>query len=68
MAEPVPLRRVRLERCWSQSELAERAGVSPATVSYCERGATPSPRIQRAIAAALNVSPQELWSIDRDRS
>lgn len=68
MDKAVPLRRARLARCLSQTELAERAGVSPATVSYCERGATPSPRIQRALAGALNVSPQHLWPVGGDRS
>ena len=55
------LRRVRLERFLSQSELARRAGVRPATITRLENRTTvPSMRTVRAVAEALGVEPHDL--------
>lgn len=45
----------RLERGWSQDELAENAGVSRPTVSRVELGHEPSMRTARKLAAALGL-------------
>lgn len=46
----------RLERGWSQDELAEKADVSRPTVSRVERGDDPSMRTMRKLAIALGLS------------
>jgi transcriptional regulator with XRE-family HTH domain len=45
-----------------QTELAERAGISPSTLSQIESGRVPKPHIGtlRKIARALEVAPQDL--------
>ncbi len=45
---------------WSQEELAERAGVSRATIYKAEGGAGVAPKTGRALAEALGVEPEEL--------
>lgn len=63
------LRRKRLERAISLSELARRSGVSKATVSGLERGAgNPSVDTVWALAEALNVSFGELFADDEGQS
>ncbi|MEP6639559.1 MAG: helix-turn-helix domain-containing protein [Chloroflexota bacterium] len=51
------VRAVRLKRRWRQSDLAARAGVSPATISRVERGHVDSLSLRtiRRIAAGLDV-------------
>jgi transcriptional regulator with XRE-family HTH domain len=46
----------RLERGWSQSELAAEAGVSRPTVSRVELGDEPSMRTVRKLTAALGLT------------
>lgn len=46
----------RLERGWSQDELAEQADLSRPTVSRVERGEDPSMRTARKLAMALDLS------------
>jgi transcriptional regulator with XRE-family HTH domain len=59
------LRRFRVERFLSQRELARQAGLHPITLVRLEAGATaPSTRTVRALAAALNVGPRELTSLE----
>lgn len=55
----------RLERGWSQSELAEEAGVSRPTVSRIELGEEPSMRTARRLAAALGLT-LEIGSVKGD--
>lgn len=58
------LKALRQARGWSQKELAERAGVTQAMVSYFERD-QPAPKgltTARQLAAALKVSVDELWA------
>jgi transcriptional regulator with XRE-family HTH domain len=53
-------------RCLSQKELAKAARVSKATVSGIVTGVrSPSPRVRRQIAEALQVSPQVLFPMRR---
>ena len=56
-----PLRELRAQRLLTIRELARLAGVAPTTVHEIELGAlTPGPRIIRRIAAALEVTPDEV--------
>src|SRR5918998_5026281 len=53
---------LREEQALTQSELAERARISPSTLSQIESGRVPRPHVGtiRKIARALNVEPQDL--------
>ncbi len=51
---------MREHRFWSQEELAERAGVSRATIYKAEGGAGVAPKTGRALAEALGVPPEDL--------
>lgn len=63
MAFAETLRRLRLERGWSQEELAKRAGFGVITIVRYENGATaPYARSVRALAAALGVESLDLAS------
>jgi transcriptional regulator with XRE-family HTH domain len=55
------LRELRNERFLSRSELAEKAGVSPATIATLEERNHPAQRRTiRKLADALGVDPHEL--------
>jgi transcriptional regulator with XRE-family HTH domain len=55
------LRELRDRASLSQEELAERAGVSRATIADLERGRrTAQPKTRRKLAEALGVAPHEL--------
>ena len=55
------LRRLRLEAALTQRELAERAGVTPHTVSDLEQQLVKArPSTMRKLAAALHVEPRDL--------
>jgi transcriptional regulator with XRE-family HTH domain len=59
------LRRLRLERYWSQADLGKAAGVHKATIMRIERGGyVPQLRTIRALADALGVPPTELATPD----
>jgi len=63
MAFSETLRRLRLERFYSQAELARRSGLHALTITRLENGRTaPSTRTVRALAAALEVAPIDLAS------
>lgn len=73
--DPAALRRLRRARRLSQDELAGRAGVPRTHVIRWERGAKPTekavaplPANLVALAAALDVSPHELTTIDPDQA
>jgi transcriptional regulator with XRE-family HTH domain len=53
---------IRRWRMWTQGDLADRAGVSPTTVSGIENGKIDRPHFGtiRKLAGALGVSPEEL--------
>ena len=61
------LREWRRERLLTSNELAEKAGVSPATIWRIEAGSTTTVRIKtiRKIAAALGVEPREIAEFTR---
>ena len=59
------VRSLRLERDWSQPELARRSSLSNAMVSMVERGErTPSLEALAALASALEVDPSALLALD----
>lgn len=50
------LRRLRLERAYTQAELAERAHIVPSTLYRIESGeSVPGPRTVRSLARALGL-------------
>jgi transcriptional regulator with XRE-family HTH domain len=62
---PQNLRRLRLERFFSQAELGRRAHVHAVTIARLEAGVwPPTMRTVRQLAEALGVNPLELASPD----
>jgi transcriptional regulator with XRE-family HTH domain len=58
---PLPsLKRIRLQKSFSQADLAQAAGIAPRTVTYAERGYGVSLRTTRKLAEVLGVEPDEL--------
>ncbi len=63
------LREYRLKKHWTQKRLAERIGVSEATISKYESNQVPPPfEKMRAIAVALNVSADILFGLEPHRT
>jgi transcriptional regulator with XRE-family HTH domain len=54
------VRRLRLDKAWSQEKLADEAGVSLRTVQRVEADGVAAHRSCRAIAKALGVDPAEM--------
>ena len=54
---------LREEQALTQADLAERARISPSTLSQIESGRVPRPHVGtvRKIARSLGVEPQDLW-------
>jgi len=52
---PLLIQKLRLQRGWSQEQLAELAGLSARTIQRIERGQNPSAESLKAIAAVLEV-------------
>ena len=59
------IERLRLDRSWTQAELARRAGISPNTVQNFESGRSrwPSPLILGRLAGALDLSRAEVLGL-----
>ncbi len=49
------VKKLRLQRGWSQEQLAEMAGVTPRTIQRIERGQKPSLETARALASVFEV-------------
>ena len=49
------IRKLRLQRGWTQSQLAEMAGVTPRTILRIEQGQNPSLETCRALASVFEV-------------
>lgn len=63
---PVPLATLRKRRLLTQRALADKAGVTQATLVALERGrATPRIQTMEKIAAALDVDPMEISEFNR---
>ena len=52
---PLLIQKLRLQRGWSQEQLAEVAGLSVRTIQRIERGQTPSAESLKALAAVLEA-------------
>jgi len=57
---PLLIQKLRLQRGWSQEQLAELAGLSVRTIQRIERGHNPSAESLKAVAAVLEVDFAEL--------
>ncbi|TVZ40804.1 2TM domain-containing protein [Alteromonadaceae bacterium 2753L.S.0a.02] len=57
------IKQLRLQRAWSQEQLAEAAGVSVRTVQRVENGATPGLETLKALAAVYDVTVDELRGV-----
>ena len=53
---PLLIQKLRLQRGWSQEQLAEITGLSVRTIQRIERGQTPSAESLKALAAVLEVN------------
>lgn len=51
----------------SPNSLASRAEVSGKTIRMAEAGWLPTPRVQFQIAAVFDLTPLELWPLERQR-
>ncbi len=60
------LRRLRLQKDLTQTQLAEATGVSRQTINYIERGRTTNPAsgIVAKLAAALDTTMEELMGVE----
>ena len=69
MKTPEKLREARLNRGYSQLELAELAGVSQASIAMIETGArkNPHPRTLRKLAGALDIAVRDLRDDPEER-
>jgi len=63
MALSQKLKELRVERNWTQQELARRAGVSRQSISYYEQQdrERPTADILLSVARAFNIKPEELY-------
>ncbi|BDG04956.1 helix-turn-helix domain-containing protein [Anaeromyxobacter oryzae] len=57
-----PVRRLREARGWAQFKLAVESGLSIGTIAAAERWGLMTPRTVRRLAAAFQVSEEELHS------
>ena len=64
--QQVIVRKLRLQRGWSQDQLAELTGLSVRTVQRLERGNTPSLESARALAAVFEVDIATFQTEDTD--
>jgi len=63
---PEKIKHFRKSNGWSQELLAKASGLSLRTIQRAEKDGNSSAETQLALAAALNVSPQELFSISKN--
>lgn len=63
------IKMIRKERNLTQEQLAERVDIGTPNISYIETGKfAPSIETMQKIAAALNVTPRELYDFDDFRN
>ncbi|WP_300527855.1 helix-turn-helix transcriptional regulator [Maricaulis sp.] len=60
MGQMTGLKSLRLEKGWSQEQLAEISGLSERTIQRAERGETPSLETLRALAASFELTSGQL--------
>ena len=66
MSDTNKFRALRLQRAWSQEQLAELTGLSTRTVQRIENGESPSLETLSALAAVFEVSVTELSTPEND--
>ena len=54
------IRKLRLEKCWSQEQLAEFSGLSVRTIQRVERGQKPSLETLKSLAAVFEIDANDL--------
>jgi len=60
------LRKLRLEKGWSQEQLAEISGISARTIQRLEKGERPGMETLKALAAGFDMSVSELQMATMD--
>lgn len=63
-----PLTKIREKQALTQSELAEKSGVSVRTIQRIEAGAIPKGHTLKSLALALEINPFELHDLDEDKN
>jgi DNA-binding XRE family transcriptional regulator len=58
---------LRINAGLSREDLAARIQVGRETIRLAEAGFVPTPRIQFLIAAAFELSPLDIWPIERQK-
>ena len=58
------VRKLRLEKCWSQEQLAELSGLSVRTIQRIERGQKPSLETLKSLAAVFEIDASDLTMED----
>lgn len=61
------LQELRINRGLSPNDLAHATGVSAGSIRLAERGFTPGPRIQFAIASYFGEQPLHIWPLPVQR-
>jgi transcriptional regulator with XRE-family HTH domain len=60
------IKKLRIAKGWSQEQLGEASGLSLRTIQRLENGGNAAIESVRALAAALDVDPNDLISIEKD--
>lgn len=60
------LKRIRIEKSFSQADLAQAADVSHRTITYAEAGYAVTLKTTRKLAQALGVTPNDLRAETED--
>lgn len=63
-APNIRLKELRINAGLSPNDLAYRAGTTGNTIRLAEKGFTPGPRIQFAIAQVFEVRPLDIWPME----
>ena len=62
------LKKLRLEKNWSQEQLAEITGISARTIQRIENGKTPGMETLKALAAGFDISVAELEGVTPEKT
>lgn len=62
------IKKLRLEKNWSQEQLSEKSGLSLRTIQRIESGSNVSMESIRVLAAAFEVDPKDLMIKEREES
>jgi transcriptional regulator with XRE-family HTH domain len=61
------LQELRINSGLSVNDLAAKSRVSAGTIRLAEKGYTPGPRIQYALASVFGLEPLDLWPLSTQR-